>query len=79
MTEEITWRSSIGRGKGQHIVTYKSDGSTSKKLEDLDEPFTLRLNAKSEDADKLRELEKFIAQKIAQLGGQQLLSDYEEE
>lgn len=79
MTEDnITWRSSIGRGKGQHIVTYKSDGSTSKSLEDLDEPFALRLNAKSSDVDKLRELEKFIAQKIASLGGQKLLSDFDE-
>lgn len=54
--DNITWRSSIGRGKGQHEVTYKSDGSTTKTLEDLDEPFTLRLNAKSNDADKLHEL-----------------------
>lgn len=79
MADEITWRSSIGRGKGQHVVTYKSDGSTSKQLEDLDEPFTLKLTAKSSDVETLRELEKFVAQKIAKLGGQKLLSDFDED
>lgn len=77
--DNITWRSSIGRGKGQHIVTYKSDGSTSKQLEDLDEPYTLRLTAKCSDIDKLRDLEKHLAGKIAELGGQTLLSDFDEE
>jgi len=79
MTEEITWRSNVGRSKGQHIVTYKSDGSTTKAMEDLEEPFTLRLNAKCSDVEVLRELEKSIAQKIAKLGGQKLLSDFEED
>ncbi len=78
MTEEISWRSSVGRSKGQHIVTYKSDGSTTKALEDLEEPYTLRLNAKSSNPEVLRELEKSIAKKIAELGGQKLLTDFEE-
>ena len=78
MVDEITWRSSVGRGKGQHIVTYKSDGSTTKTLEDLNEPYTLRLTAKCDDAEVLRELEKAIAQKIAKLGGQKLLTDFDE-
>lgn len=79
MTEEISWRSSIGRAKGQHIVTYKSDGSTSKELEDLDEPFSLKLIAKCSDVDKLRDLEKSIAQKISKLGGQKLLTDFDDD
>lgn len=79
MTEDnISWRSSIGRGKGQHIVTTKSGGGTDKKLEDLDEPFTLRLNANCSDVEVLRELEKSIAQKIASLGGQRLLTDFDD-
>ena len=79
MTEDnISWRSSIGRGKGQHVVSVKEDGSTSKTLEDLEEPYTLRFIAKCSDVDSLRELEKTIAKTIASLGGQKLLTDFDE-
>jgi len=79
MTEDnISWRSSIGRGKGQHVVTTKSDGDTTESLEDLEEPYKLRFIATCSDVDSLRELEKTIAKTIASLGGQKLLTDFED-